>query len=210
MKKFFGVILTLVMCLPFVVNAADKKEKVKVYVFEAGGCPYCEQQLAYLKGLKDYNKTFEIVEKELYIDHEKWEPGADYNLGVNVANAFVNAGYDEDEVNAYGTPLVVISDIYAMTAYSTSLESVIAKAYEEGDKDAVTCVANGGTDCVRSIIEKPKDYTVLILLCTIISTVVTVGTYVIKSNCDKKAILKAINPKEVEKEEKTPSKKKKK
>ena len=49
MKKFVKVFITLVVCLPLIVSAASKKEKVKVYVFEAGGCPFCEQQIEYLK-----------------------------------------------------------------------------------------------------------------------------------------------------------------
>ena len=194
MKKFLSLIITMVLCLPLLVNAADK-EKVKVYIFEAGGCPACAAQIEYLKGLEGYNKTFEIVEKELYVDHVDWAIGADYELGVKVANAFVEAGYDEDDINVGGTPMVIVSDFYGLTSYNGQLEAVINQAYEEGDRDAVGCIEKGGTDCVRSIIEKPKDYSMLIIVSALVSTIVILGTYLVKSTIDKDKIIEAINSK---------------
>ena len=38
MKKILLVIITALLLLPTTVKA---QEKVKVYIFEAGGCPYC-------------------------------------------------------------------------------------------------------------------------------------------------------------------------
>ena len=67
MKKITFILLfiiSLVMFLPLDNVMADKK--IKVYMFEAGGCPYCEAQEEYLKGLAGYGKTFELVKKELY------------------------------------------------------------------------------------------------------------------------------------------------
>ena len=119
----------------------DKSKFVKVYVFEAGGCPYCEMEKEYLQGLDSYNKKFEIVTKELYIDHVDWEPGSDYELGVNVANYFQRKGFANAKYT--GTPFVVISDLYAAATYSTSLESYIDTAYEVGDKDIVGQIERG-------------------------------------------------------------------
>ena len=65
------LVVTLIMVIFSVINVYAK-EKVKVYIFEAGGCPYCEMQEDYLKGLESYNKKFEIIKKELYIDHVDW------------------------------------------------------------------------------------------------------------------------------------------
>lgn len=144
MKKILLVIITALLLLPATVNA---KEKVKVYIFEAGGCPYCEMEVEYLKGLDSYNETFEIVRKELYIDHKDWEPGKDYELGYKVANAFLDAGFTDATYQA--TPFVVVSDIYAASGYNQGLESVINQAYLEGDKDAVECLKNGNEDCIR-------------------------------------------------------------
>ena len=75
MKKV--LLFLILLFIPFIVNA-DKNKMVKVYVFEAGGCPYCEAEIDYLKGLKSYNKKFTIEKKELYIAHIEWEPGKDY------------------------------------------------------------------------------------------------------------------------------------
>ena len=48
MKRIIGVIFILLCLIPFKIFAASK---VKVYVFEAGGCPFCEDQKEYLKKL---------------------------------------------------------------------------------------------------------------------------------------------------------------
>lgn len=161
-KRNIIICLLLVLCImPLPVFAAKKKtttttttttadisKMVKVYIFEAGGCLACESEKEYLKGLDSYNKKFTIVEKELYVDHVDWAQGSDYELGTKVANAFATAKFKTD-VNS--TPLVVISDIYAENSYNNKLEETIEKAYEEGDKDAVSCLEKGGknSECVR-------------------------------------------------------------
>ena len=48
------------------------------------------------------------------------------------------------------TPLVIISDLYAASAYSEDLEQYINKAYEEGDKDVVGCYETGKLNCLAS------------------------------------------------------------
>ena len=144
MKK----IITFIAAFLLMVGFVNAEGKVKVYMFEAGGCPYCEKEEEYLKGLEGYNKTFELIKKELYVDHVEWKQGKDYELGKKVAEAFNEAGFEDASYE--GTPFVVISDLYASASYSTDLESIINQAYEEGDKDAVSCIANNGTNCIRS------------------------------------------------------------
>ena len=155
MKKFLFVIGLFLMIGLVPVSA---KEKVKVYVFEAGGCPYCEQQYKYFESLSDYNVTFEVIKKELYVDHIEWQPGADYDLGVKVAKAFNEKNYVD--ASYQGTPFVVISDIYAASMFNTDLEKVIKEAYEEGDNDVVGCLAKSD-DCeirrFRTATEKEID-----------------------------------------------------
>ena len=146
MKKVF-ILIALLVLMPMTLFAKETKSKVKVYLFESGGCPYCEAETEYLKGLSSYNKKFTIVSKELYIDHIDWEQGKDYKLGKKVAEEFNRAGFADASYT--GTPFVVISDIYAVAGYSTSLEKIIDKAYEEGDKDAVSCISKGKDDCIR-------------------------------------------------------------
>ena len=155
MKKVVTFLLTVLLCIPFVVFAEEEKAKVKVYLFESGGCPCCEAEREYLEGLDSYNKKFEIVSKELYIDHIDWEEGKDYDLGVQVAEEFNKAGFKDASYK--GTPFVVISDIYGAATYSTDLERYIDKAYEEGDRDAVSCIMAGQDDCVRFNEEEESD-----------------------------------------------------
>ncbi len=148
MKKIKSLLLVAVLSFVLFTSNVFAKEKVKVYIFEAGGCPYCEAQVEYLKKLDSYDDKFEIVMKELYVDHVDWEQGKDYELGVKVANAFKAKGFEQ--ASYQGTPFVVISNIYAAASYSESLESVINKAYEDGDKDIVGCFAEG-KDCSDKI-----------------------------------------------------------
>lgn len=150
MKK----IIVFVLALFLMINVVNAEGKVKVYMFEAGGCLYCEQEEAFLKKLDGYNKTFELIKKELYVDHVDWKQGKDYELGKKVAEAFNKAGFEDASYE--GTPFVVISDVYAAAAYSEDLESFIKLAYEEGDKDAVSCIMNNGTDCIRANSQAPS------------------------------------------------------
>lgn len=148
MKKLLVILFAFVLFVPSVLFA-EGNNKVKVYVFEAGGCPYCELELEYLKGLSSYKTKFEIVTKELYVDHVDWKEGKDYKLGVSVATAFNEAGFEDAAYT--GTPFVVISDTYAVAGYSQDLEDIIDAAYDEGDKDAVSCIAAGNDNCIRAI-----------------------------------------------------------
>lgn len=148
MKKFRNVLLLVLAFVMFSGLTSVRAEgKVKVYIFEAGGCPYCEKEIEYLEGLSSYNKKFEIVRKELYVDHVDWAKGKDYELGKAVAEAFKSAGFED--ASYQGTPFVVISNLYAVAAYNNQIEAYIDKAYEEGDKDVVGCYAKGGTNCLE-------------------------------------------------------------
>lgn len=178
MKKILlSLIVGIMVLLPMTVKAEGK---VKVYIFEAGGCPYCELEEEYLEGLSSYGEKFEIVKKELYIDHIDWEKGKDYELGYRVATAFYQAGFED--ASYQGTPFVVISDLYAAAAYSQNLESVINTAYEQGDKDVVSCIAEGRENCLEGVVtptdpivteEEKKDNSDLVTI--IILGVVVVG-----------------------------------
>ena len=195
MKRLFRLVLLLVCLIPITSFA---KEKVKVYVFEAGGCPYCEAEIEYLEGLDSYNEKFTIVKKELYVDHVDWEKGADYDLGVKVANAFKNVGFEDASYQA--TPFVVISDLYAAAGYNTSLESYINSAYEKGDKDIVSCYKNGKTNCLDHLKTEEESSTsnstnAGVIVSIFICTRCLITTYLIKSSSDTKKIVEALNNK---------------
>ena len=197
-KRILVIIIAILAFIPF-VSAKDKK--VKVYMFEAGGCPYCEAQEEYLKGLDGYDKKFELIKKELYVDHVDWKEGKDYELGVKVATSFQKAGFENASYE--GTPFVVISDLYATAGYSESLEDIINEAYEKGDKDIVGCYADGKNDCLNHIKKQVKtkiNYDILFTIGTIIlCSGIIILIYLIKSNKDKKAIIKLLEMKSVEK-----------
>lgn len=185
MKK---LLLGLVLGILFIGNVSAK-DKVKVYVFEAGGCPYCEAEIEYLEGLDSYNEKFEIVRKELYVDHVYWEEGEDYELGKTVAEAFLEKGFEN--ASYQGTPFVVIGNIYAAASYSTNLESVIDEAYEKGSTDIVKCYMDEEDNCIDKIgkskkvgttsSKKEKDSNVLTMVISIaIVLVLVLGLYVMK------------------------------
>lgn len=189
-KKLFALLLALMIIMPV---SAFAKEKVKVYMFEAGGCPYCEKEMEYLKGLDGYNKTFTIEVKELYVDHVDWAEGKDYSLGKTVAEAFKNAGFED--ATYQGTPFVVISDLYAASAYNTSLESIINQAYEEGDKDIVKCYADGKTDCLDHLTETDTTSSSSNTWVIVVTGLIILITYLIKSSVDTNNIIKSVNSK---------------
>ena len=184
-KKLFSILFAMLLFVPFFVKA---DEKVKVYIFEAGGCPYCEAEVEYLKGLDSYNEKFTIEIKELYVDHIDWVEGKDYALGKKVAEEFLKAGFTD--ASYQGTPFVVISDLYAASAYSESLESIINEAYEKGDKDIVGCYADGKDDCLSHI--TPSDTGVNVLIGMAI-----IATIIIKSTIDTNKIVEAIKANKV-------------
>ena len=212
MRKLIYTLGLLVLLVPTIVFA--KQNPVNVYVYEAGGCPFCEQEIAYLKGLDSYNKKFKIVQKELYVDHINWAQGKDFTTGVKVASTFKAAGFTNAAYNA--TPFVVISDVYAATGYNTNLEEYINKAYEAGDKDIVKCIESGKDECIEGITpdkveaamkqDNTEDTTNnndnkinttssgtttngtivwVVIICTVVSNII----YLVKSTYDKKTLL---------------------
>ena len=193
MKKLLVTIITIICILPIAVNA---KSKVKVYIFEAGGCPACEAQMEYLQGLDSYNEKFEIVEKELYVDHVDWENGKDYDLGKTVAEAFLAADPVKFKDATYqATPFVVVSDVYASAGYNSSLETVIDEVYEEGDKDIVKCYEKGKTDCLDHLKEESTSNfnSAGLIITSVICTIVLIVCYLIKSSVDTNRIVEALS-----------------
>lgn len=189
MKKIFLSLIAILFILPIMINAKENN-LVKVYIFEAGGCPYCEAQVEYLKKLDSYNKKFEIVLKEAYVDHVDWKPGKDFELSKKVAEEFNKVGFEDATYQA--TPFVVISDKYAEASYSENLEDVISEVYEEGDKDIVGCYEKGNSNCldylaISNKTEKVNNIPVIVTI--IISAVLIIGIYLVKSTMDTKKII---------------------
>ena len=190
-SKIFIGLIALMLFIPLLSVKAESEKKVKVYMFEAGGCPACNSQEEYLKGLDSYGKKFELIKEELYVDHVDWELGRDYDLGVKVATGFKEAGFDDATYEA--TPFVVVSDVYAASGYNMSLETVINEVYEKGDKDVVGCYAKGETDCLKHLkSDTNSNISGTVMAVTIASAIVVIAAYLIKSDMDKKEIIKSI------------------
>jgi glutaredoxin len=209
MKKF----LTILFLALFMVCKVNAEEKVKVYMFEAGGCPYCEQEEEYLKGLEGYNKTFELVKKEAYIDHIEWKQGKDYELSQKASELFESLGYGEYKTRGYhlnqSTPFIVISGTYAAVGYNQDLGNVINEIAKAGDKDVIGCLEDGKKDCDKLVTKienetsdeiegtlkdnatsTKKDNTVAaVAICSAVIVVV----YLVKSTIDTKKIIEALN-----------------
>lgn len=178
MKKFLLLVVGVVSAL-LVSSVVKAEELVKVYIFEAGGCPYCEKEQEYLKGLDSYGKKFEIITKELYVDHIDWEQGKDYDLGVKVANYFQSKGFTNAKYT--GTPFVVISDVYAAATYSTDLERYINKAYEIGDQDIVGKIERD------ELVEEKESHVGVIIAIAVILVGGIAALVVVATKDDKKA-----------------------
>ena len=132
-------------------NTNNNNELVKIYIFgskESSECAACNYQIEELKKLDAYNKKFEIVYKELYVNQKDWVKGKDYQLGKNVVQAFQNAGFDN--ISLDGMPIVVISDVYAQLGANPNLENYIIEAYNNGSYDAVKCIENNKKNCIRN------------------------------------------------------------
>ena len=165
MKNKLGILISILIVLVvaflyvilFISPDVQKKEKVTVYVFSASGCPFCEEQMTYLKNLDTYGKEFTIVEKELYIDHISWEKGKDYDLAKKVETEMSTI---LNGVVIDGTPFVIVENIYAKTGLNTNLEDYIHRAYLRGTQvDVVKCLEENGTNCVKEKeTNKEKDY----------------------------------------------------
>ena len=146
------VAIFLIITLFFSPDVIRDKDLPTVYVFSAGGCPFCEEEMKYLRGLKYYNERFLVKEKELYVDHIKWEKGKDYELGYEVADLFKTKFGDDAKLR--GTPYVVIGNVYAASGLNEDLETIIKDTYDSKYYiDVVDCVKNKGTDCLK---EKKK------------------------------------------------------
>lgn len=153
---FIGFVLITSALLMIFQDRPVDPEPINVYLFEAGGCPFCEKEYDYLINLSTFKKKFNIVRKELYIDHIAWEKGKDYELGKKVAEKFNELGFDK--ASYHSTPLVIIGDQYAASGYNGNLEQVINKVYTEGEVDIVNCIDKNIKEC--TIKNEIKDTTV--------------------------------------------------
>lgn len=205
MKKLKLLLLSLLLIIPFNMVKAEEGvlEPVKVYVFYAPGCHWCEEQFNYLEALDSYNEKFVVVRKELF-QSDLRTPGADYDLGQDVGTAFTQAGFTN--ARPEGTPYVVVSDLYAASAYNDSLETVINQAYEAGDKDVVGCIEAGNDNCIEGAVSTKKELSPKMFIILGISVVIIVPLLIFVNSYINKNVVVA--DEEVKAEKKKTSAKK--
>ena len=144
---FVGFVLITSALLMIFQDRPVDPEPINVYLFEAGGCPFCEKEYEYLNTLPTNKKKFNIVRKELYVDHIAWEKGKDYELGKKTAEKFNELGFEK--ASYHSTPLVIIGDQYAASGYNDALDQVINKVYAEGEVDIVNCIDKNIKECTK-------------------------------------------------------------
>ena len=68
MKRFFKIILTVLLFIPFFVHA--QTDKLNVYLFYGSGCPHCKELEEYLEGYLKENDFIEMHRYEVWDNQE--------------------------------------------------------------------------------------------------------------------------------------------
>ena len=156
MNKFKIMFLMAAVLLISCVTPVSAEEKVKVYLFEGDGCPYCEKAQEFFKNEigNDYKDKFELVEYEVWYNEE------------NAALLQDVAATLGQEVQ--GVPFIVIGE-EVFPGYSSEMNEDIKKAIEkeftaDTKYDVLKNLGKAGT----SIGSKSSNSTVVILSLAII------------------------------------------
>ncbi len=125
MKKIIKLLTIVLLMFPLLVSS---KEKIKVYLFEQDGCPYCKSAKEYLSELnEEYIEYFELVEVNI-------------SKSVNNSKLMVEASEELGE-KIESVPLIVIGEEYFSGFEEKTKKLVkdeIIKQYEdESSKDIV-------------------------------------------------------------------------
>ena len=109
-KAILGLILTVLMIMPFSVFA---QEKVNVYFFHGDGCPHCADAETFFNSLDESEKEkFELVKYEVWYSEENAE------LMQKIS--------DMRNDNANGVPYIIIGD-NKWIGYSSYYDNAIIK-----------------------------------------------------------------------------------
>lgn len=194
MKKVIIGIVALLAMLPFVVSA---KDKVQVYVYTKDGCGYCEQEISELNALaEEHGDLFDAHVIEIFDGSWNFNGSALEQLLQKTYEAY---GEDMDQV---GTPINAIGDFFA-SGY-LDRDGLLEKINEaKGQKDRVAPILD---ELGLDVNEITKDNAVNndvntvssasgnggVIAISIISALLVILVYLVKSHIDKKEILEAI------------------
>lgn len=132
MKKFWIILLLLVMIIPNSVNASKlKDDKVNIYIFYGSTCPHCHHAFEYFDSIEEeYGKYFTIKRYETWLYD---------NISNSKALDKVAAHFNTPEKDV-GVPYIVIGDKVFLgytEEYNDEIEKQIIETYENGNKDVV-------------------------------------------------------------------------
>ena len=123
MKKLVMVLCCLLLVfIPMTVNA-EKKDKIKVYVFYGDGCPHCHKAFEFLDSIEEeYGKYYQLVK------FETWYSSSNAKMMKQVAEKLgTDTGKD------FGVPYIIIGDktfVGYAEVYNDDIKKAIKEAYE--------------------------------------------------------------------------------
>lgn len=161
MKKFWIILLLLVMIIPNNVAATKlKKEKINVYIFYGSTCPHCHHAFEFFDSIEeDYGKYYNIKRYETWL----WDNIDNSKALEKVAAHF---GTAKDKI---GVPYIVIGDKVFLgysEDYNDEIKEQIVNTYNEENKEK--------KDVVGPILNNHFNNTRICLISLIVSLLVLI------------------------------------
>lgn len=185
-KKITLFVLTLLLLVPFVVNAeGEGKEPVKIYMFRGETCHFCEDALAWFDSIEGtYGQYFDLI------TYEVWNDQNNSQLMQTVAEFMGD--------DASGVPYIIIGDYTYPNGFAadsvidenglTMGEQLISKVmefYEQDNRfDVMDELRATGVSVPEYIAPaEPKDNTaVTIVVCVVVAGAIAGLVYARKRN----------------------------
>lgn len=165
MKKFFMALCCLLLVfMPMVVKADEKKEKINVYIFYGDGCPHCHRAFEFFDSIEEeYGKYYKLVK------FETWYSSSNNKMMFEVAEKL---GTDTENL---GVPYIIIGDktfVGYSEAYDDDIKKSIVDAYENDDyEDKVKPIITERNNETKKTIYMACGSVSALLLITIINLV---------------------------------------
>lgn len=202
MKRILLGIITLLVVVPFTTFA---KDKVQVYVYTKDGCGYCEQEIVELNALaEEHGDLFDAHVIEIF--------DGSWGFNSKELEQLLSLTYEayNEEMSEIGTPINAIGDFFA-SGYldQEGLLEKIKAAYGQEDRvapiikklgldvDEISKDTSGYTADITEDNVTASNYSsggnAPVIAVTLISALLLLVVYVVKSTIDKKDILEAIS-----------------
>ena len=124
MKKILmSLCCLLLVFMPMLVKADEKKERINVYIFYGDGCPHCHIAFEFFDSIEEeYGKYYKLVK------FETWYSSSNNKMMREVAEKL---GTDTENL---GVPYIIIGEdtfLGYSEAYDEDIKKAIVKAYED-------------------------------------------------------------------------------